>query len=84
LFEREEGQEHLTDKRLDIVTVEGRTGSVPLGRDTHIFTVQLPGTGVAGWLFVCILCSRSVSLANTELLVLCVQQWAALNEFPPP
>lgn len=69
MFEREEGKEHLTDKRFDIVTAEGQEVSCLEG--TH-------RTGLsafrhwAGWLFVCTLCSGSASLANIELLVQCV------------
>lgn len=76
IFEREEGQEHLTDKRFDFVTAEGQEVSCLEG--TH--RPSLPRFQArTGWLFVCVLCVPSAvavlsSLADTELPVLGVQR----------
>lgn len=71
MFEREEGQEHLTDKRFGFVTAEGQEVSCLEG--TH--RPSLPSFQArTGWLCVPSAAAVLFSLANTELPVLCVQQ----------
>lgn len=50
MFEREEGQKHLTDKRFDIVTAEGREVSCLEG--TH--RTSLSCFQALGWLAFCV------------------------------
>lgn len=50
VFEREEGQKHLTDKRFDIVTAEGQEVSCLEG--TH--RTSLSGFQARGWLPFCV------------------------------